>query len=119
MGDVANRTPEQLASQLWGRLHGSDEPEVGDFLQACVEAQEGPWLRPLQAILTAPGGPLILALEGHSDPVTSVAVTAAGQVVSRQQGPAPHDLPVPTDERGRLDDHEAIQQLPLLHPRTR
>ena len=30
-----------------------------------------------------------------------------------------HDLPVPADESGRLDDHGAVQQLCVLHSDTR
>ena len=62
---VLIRDPLQLPSQLWGRLP-RDECKASEAMLA--EAQHHvirPWLRPVTASLTHPGGPLLRTLEGH------------------------------------------------------
>jgi WD40 repeat protein len=69
----------QLASQLTGRLLGSDDNDIQALLQQATEKAPRPSLWPLRANLTAPGGPLILIIEGHSNWVNGVAITPDGR----------------------------------------
>ena len=74
--------PTQLASQLWGRLHSFDIPEIQSLLQ---QTQQNPtiWLRPLKSSLIPAGGSLLRILTGHNDSVNAIAITQDGkQVVS-------------------------------------
>ncbi len=71
--------PGQLPSQLWGRMQDLPQVEVQALLRQAGEAQDGPWLRPLTASLTAPGGSLLRTFFGHNSDVTAVAVTADGR----------------------------------------
>ena len=57
----------QLAGQLTGRLLGNMASNTRLLLKQAAEAKISPWLRPLKPTLTAPGGPLIRTLEGHTD----------------------------------------------------
>ncbi len=68
----------QLAGQLTARLLGNTSPSIQALLKQAAEAKVSPWLRPLKRTLTAPGGPLIRTLEGHTDEVRAVAVTPDG-----------------------------------------
>ena len=68
----------QLAGQLTGRLLGNMASNTQALLEQAAEAKVSPWLRPLKPTLTAPGGPLIRTLEGHTDEVRAVAVTPDG-----------------------------------------
>ena len=52
---------------------------ISVLLKQAAEAKVSPWLRPLKPTLTAPGGPLIRILEGHTDDVRAVAVTPDGR----------------------------------------
>jgi WD40 repeat protein len=71
----------QLASQLHGRLLDQDMPGIKDLLTSAVSAWKAPWLRPLSASLTRPGGPLIRTLRGHTSLVLAAAVTSDGRRV--------------------------------------
>ncbi|MBZ5624484.1 MAG: TIR domain-containing protein [Acidobacteriia bacterium] len=76
--------PEQFASQMIGRLlphHGS--PAIQRFVGEVGIVGPALWLRPLHPALHPPGTELVRTLEGHSNAVLGVAVTADGkQVVS-------------------------------------
>ncbi|HVT19343.1 MAG TPA: NB-ARC domain-containing protein [Thermoanaerobaculia bacterium] len=73
--------PEELAGQLFGRLLSRPEPTIATFLNRARPGKV-PWLCPLRASLTPPGGPLVRILEGHSRGVKAVAVLPDGRVVS-------------------------------------
>ncbi len=76
---VLARDPGALASQLLGRIDTAAEPELGAAITAHAErAGSSAWLRPRVASLRPPGGALLQTLVGHTDRVTSVAVTPAG-----------------------------------------
>jgi WD40 repeat protein len=75
---VLTHDSRQLAGQLTGRLLGNITPKVHALLQQAAAKNAWTWLRPLKPSLTAPGGPLILTLEGHADWVRTVAVTPDG-----------------------------------------
>jgi WD40 repeat protein len=71
--------PGQLPSQLTGRLASQANPQLQDLLQRARSWPATPWLRPLTASLTPPGGPLQHTLVGHDGWVEAVAVTADGR----------------------------------------
>ena len=71
--------PGQLPSQLTGRLAGQPEPQLRELLQRLRRWTATPWLRPLTASLTPPGGPLLRTLTGHDGAVHAVAVSADGR----------------------------------------
>jgi WD40 repeat protein len=56
---VVSYDARQLPSQLTGRLLASDQPVVNRLLDQVRKEQASPWLRPLSASLTAPGGGLV------------------------------------------------------------
>jgi WD40 repeat protein len=70
--------PLQLPAQLLARI-----PETGGELRAGMLEQartiEHDWLHPLRPTLTAPGGPLLRTLVGHTDPITAIALTPDGR----------------------------------------
>jgi WD40 repeat protein len=85
---VIERDPKQFASQLVGRLLPHHQlPAVKQLAESVIKATPRPWLRPLIAELTSPGGPLLRILTGHRDAVTAVAVTPDG----KQAVSASHD----------------------------
>ena len=73
--------PRQLAGQLKGRLLSNTSPGIEALLKQAAERKCWPWLRPLKRSLTAPDGPLIRMLEGHTSRVTAVVVTRDGRYV--------------------------------------
>jgi hypothetical protein len=77
---VIERHPRQFASQMIGRLLLYQElPGVRQFTESVIKAAPRPWLRPLTADLTPPGGPLLRTLTGHRAAVNAVAVTPDGK----------------------------------------
>jgi WD40 repeat protein len=73
---VIEKDPRQFASQVAGRLLPHWEvPEIRRFAGEITAGAPKPWLRPLHPALHPPGTALLRTLEGHSEPVTSVAVT--------------------------------------------
>jgi len=79
--NVLVRDQGQLASQLTGRLVDSANTVIEALLTQTLEKAPRPWLRPLNSTLTAPAGPLIRTLEGHTDLLAYavVAVTPDGR----------------------------------------
>jgi len=75
---VLFRDPGQLSGQLLGRMQGINLPEIRERMHR-AGAGGRPWLRPITPSLTAPGGPLIRSLVGHSGGVRAVALTADGR----------------------------------------
>jgi WD40 repeat protein len=76
---VIYRDPRQFASQTLGRLLSHHSPHVQKLMRSVAEYRATPWLRPKTASLTAPGGPLVRVLAGHSESVDAVAVTPDGK----------------------------------------
>jgi WD40 repeat protein len=76
---VLARDSRQLGGQLMARLLDNPTPDIRALLHQAAEKKPWPWLRPLKPSLTAPGGPLIRTLEGHTDSVSAVAVTPDGR----------------------------------------
>ncbi len=78
--NVIEKDARQFASQVVGRmLPHLEVPAIKRFLDEIVAGAPTPWLRPLHPALIPPGGPLLQTLEGHSDRVNGVAVTADGK----------------------------------------
>ena len=77
---VVRPHPEQFASQMTGRLLGHvDKPGIRTFLEELRVNAPRPWLRPLRPALDAADGPVERILEGHTNNVEAVAVTADGK----------------------------------------
>jgi WD40 repeat protein len=77
---VVENDPYQFASQLVGRLLPFRGSAIIDgFVGEISQGAPKPWLRPLRPALLPPGSSLERILEGHSDSVNGVAVTADGK----------------------------------------
>ncbi len=68
------RHPDQMASQLFGRLLGEKSPSVQNMLAGC-NLKSGVWLRPLSASLEKISGARYRTLVGHTEGVDSLVVT--------------------------------------------
>ncbi|MCX5645228.1 MAG: NB-ARC domain-containing protein [Phycisphaerae bacterium] len=68
-----------LPSQLVGRLLSQKGSRVKALRTTVGTSEWSPWLRPLAASLTPPGGPLLRTLRGHEEWVRAVAVTPDGR----------------------------------------
>ena len=68
--------PDQLRTQLVGRLLALDAPEIAEFVAGLQGTAQAPWLRPRQATLDAPGGMLMMTLVGHESEVTVLGADA-------------------------------------------
>jgi WD40 repeat protein len=78
---VLARDKSQLAGQLLGRLLSFQEAEILAFLEQIKQHKsDQPWLRPLTAFLSTPGGAEMFTLKGHEDTVTAVALTPNGRL---------------------------------------
>ncbi len=75
---VLAKDKTQLVGQLWGRMQCFDVPEIQQLLFQAKQSKTT-CLRPLTPSLTSPGGRLLRTLNGHSDVVNAVAVTADGK----------------------------------------
>ncbi|MFW6105672.1 MAG: hypothetical protein ACOC7P_03730, partial [Chloroflexota bacterium] len=73
---VVGRDPRQLAGQITGRMLSLELPDIESFLQSIRKDQFGPWLRPINPCLIAPGGPLLAEFIGHAESIRSWAVTS-------------------------------------------
>ena len=77
---VVARDPGLLASQLVGRLLRQSDPNISALVDVAHPSDGHPWLRPrTPGSLAEPGGPLERILEGHTNWVHALAVTADGQ----------------------------------------
>ena len=78
---VLATNPDQLASQLHGRLGAYPSSAINTFLKKTKHSEL--WLRPMTSSFTAPGGALLLTLTGHTSEVLAVVLTPDDtQVVS-------------------------------------
>ena len=68
--------PDQLRTQLVGRLLALDAPEIAALVAAAQAPRPAAWLRPTQATLDAPGGMLTMTLVGHQREVTALGADA-------------------------------------------
>ena len=75
---VLARDPAQLPSQLWGRLASETGAQIKGLLDQPRPCNHT-WLRPLWPTLHPPGTSLIRTLEGHTDSVWAVALSADGK----------------------------------------
>ena len=72
---ILAQDPQQLASQLLGRLLDDPDPTIQALLQQATASQQRPWLRPLTPSLRDAEA-LVLTLTGHERSVNSVIVTS-------------------------------------------
>lgn len=68
----------QLIEQLWGHLSSCEAPEIQEMLEHARQCKSTPWLRPLSSSFTTSSNSLQRTLEGHTDWISAVAVTADG-----------------------------------------
>jgi WD40 repeat protein len=69
----------QFASQMVGRLlPHQDSPKIRRFTGEVATAAQVVWLKPLQSTLNPAGSCLVRTLEGHSNWVNGVAMSADG-----------------------------------------
>jgi WD40 repeat protein len=107
---VLARDARQLAGQLTGRLLSNTSSSIQSYGEQAAGGKAWPWLRPLSPSLTAPGGPLIRTLEGHTGGVNAVAMTPDGR----------RAVSASTDRTLRLWDLESGQTIrPLEAARRR
>jgi WD40 repeat protein len=77
---VIQNDPQQFASQITGRLLAyRDSTAIRSFIDEIGTGAPRPWVRSLHASLHPPGTELVRTLEGHSDRVNAVALTADGK----------------------------------------
>ncbi len=77
---VVLNDPVQYASQLIGRLCGlKSNPEISQFVSRIAAAAPKPWLQSIHPALHPPGTSLVRTLQGHSESVLGVALTADGR----------------------------------------
>jgi hypothetical protein len=77
---VLSRDSSQLAGQLLGRMQHLSQPAIIALMDQAKAGESSPWLRPMTASLTSPGGPLIRTLKGHANWVWAVAITPDGKL---------------------------------------
>jgi WD40 repeat protein len=78
---VLSQAPEQLSSQLLGRLGSFSSPAIQTLLGRARSSTSGPWVCPLIPSLTPPGGPLMRILTGHDGTVYALGITRDGRRV--------------------------------------
>ncbi len=77
---ILARDKTQLLGQLCGRLMCFNTAEIQAMLSRGIHLYASkPWLRPLTASLTPPGGRLLRTLTGHTHSVNAVAITPDGK----------------------------------------
>ena len=69
-----------LRVQLYARLMEERAGELVSLRNQIAHTRDRPWLRLLRASLIVPGGPLLRTLEGHTNRVLAVAVSANGRL---------------------------------------
>ncbi|MDP8932776.1 MAG: WD40 repeat domain-containing protein [Cyanobacteriota bacterium] len=77
--NILDRDKTKLAEQLLGRLLCFEVPQIQAMLEVAKQWKAVAWLRPLTPCLTPPRRGLLRTLEGHSNSVNAVAVTADGK----------------------------------------
>jgi len=114
---VINKDPDQFVSQMVGRLLPyQDAVAIKQFAETIRKGAPKVWVRPLHPTLHPPGTALIRTLNGHTDGVNRVAVSADGRrAVSAS---ADHTLKVWNVETGRevrsLEGHsESVSDVAL------
>lgn len=64
--------PDHLESQLIGRLTGTEDPKVSQFLDVIKKSRTGTWLKPMTGSLIKPGGLVERILTLPEDPSINV-----------------------------------------------
>jgi WD40 repeat protein len=85
-GLVLTRDKTQLAAQLLGRLPPSEGAEIRRLLEHAKRTRGGLCLVPQTPSLALAGGPLLGILKGHTNEVTTAAITPDGRRVITGSG---------------------------------
>ncbi len=80
-GHILDREPQQLVSQLLGRLPRGHGPALDALLEDCGQGPGRPWLMPRVPSLQPPGHPLRV-LEGHADAVYMAEFSPDGEFIA-------------------------------------
>ena len=72
---VLSKNPDELRSQMTGRLLVFDDFNIRNFLSQIISFNREVWICPIIPSLVSPSGSLIRILEGHSDRVIGLALT--------------------------------------------
>lgn len=73
--------PQQLPSQLLGRLLDQKDPRTKEILKQSKRVfHKNIWLRPVSRSLSPPGNHMVRVFAGYSDPVDSVIVNKDGEI---------------------------------------
>ncbi|MEM6781950.1 MAG: hypothetical protein AAF569_08820, partial [Pseudomonadota bacterium] len=78
--NILTNHPNQLASQLWGRLAETEYTKIQKLLNQALE-KSVPWFRSLKSTLTEPGSGLKWVLDDYKSPVLASAILPNGHVV--------------------------------------
>lgn len=78
---VVGRDPNQLASQLIGRLD-AETPWIQALVTKSRRWTRSSWLEPVSTSLQRPGGSLLMTLRSDFGPVTAIAADAVGRVAA-------------------------------------
>jgi len=76
---VLDKDPNQMASQLVGRLRATHSTEILSFLKTIRDTQATTWIEPMCPSLWRPGTLLLFTLADHSRGVNAVAVSGDGR----------------------------------------
>ena len=106
--NALRRDPNELISQLYGRLMSDNSPVIKGLLNNAMKEIRKPWLKMLQQSLIPPGGSLLYTLEGHTDTVTSVALSEDGKRAVSASG----------DETLKIWDMETGEEIRTLKGHT-
>ncbi|MEO8450498.1 MAG: NB-ARC domain-containing protein [Gemmatimonadota bacterium] len=79
LSHVLAKDKQQLAGQLTGRLLSAEDPRIAALVKEARTSTKTPWLRPLTGSLAQPGGALVYTLDGLSEFVVKMALTAEGR----------------------------------------
>lgn len=80
------RTPDQLASQLLGRVPAESSAEIALLLEKIKKNRAGIWFRPLCPSLSQQGEALVGRLTGHTNYVSELVLNREGTVVVSGSG---------------------------------
>ncbi|KAI9129470.1 hypothetical protein ON05_034655 (plasmid) [Acaryochloris sp. CCMEE 5410] len=78
---VINQYPEQLRSQLYGRLLSQKSLSLKSLNQSLAQCQSESWIRCLFPHLNQAGGALIRTLSGHTDYVYGLSISPDGRTI--------------------------------------
>ncbi|WTL36054.1 NB-ARC domain-containing protein [Nocardia sp. NBC_01503] len=111
--------PNLLAGQLTGRLLGNSELQIVALVRSACPSDGNQWLCPrTPGGLTQPGGPLELVMQGHTESIAAVAISADGRYIV--SGGSDRSVRVWEGSTGRLattiDAHSEVVSAVAISP---